>query len=454
MHGAALAAALVLSAIVWLGRPTPVPTADALGYITPAMNFVVHGTISATPFRPDATPRPTLIEAGPLVVLEQAALAAADPRIAESFACVLTRPPGRDCRIAFLSLKLVHWVEGVVFLLCLGATAWLVTGRAVASWAAVFAALACKEMYKYAGLALTEPIYLAAAGLFLFAWARALLAERSGALSWIAAGVTAGLAILAKAGAAAFVPGAGLMLVLAVLTRRIGARRAGAMALVMAACCAATVAPWLWRNERVSGQIVFSDPGYLATSLAHRAGYNAMSWDDWGIAWINYLPDFGDKLAADLFGAAPVARLGWENGSYYAYGHDVLHAEAQKAAATGGTGSAFLLRTYIFGQPLKHAAVSAVLLWRGIFIGHYWGLVGFVVLIAFLVASRRAWAMWVVAVPAFAVAALNAAVSVSITRYNLQLLMPEAIALGWLIALALARFVPRGTTEGRTATPQ
>jgi hypothetical protein len=215
----------------------------------------------------------------------------------------------------------------------------------------------------------------------------------------------------------------------------------------MTVSCAAIVGPWLYRNERATGQFAFSDPSYLAASLSHRAGYNAMSWRDWGIAWIDYLPDFGDKMAAALFGEAPVERLGWETGSYYAYGRDVLHPMVQKEAAPG-TGTSILLRDHILGQPLKHAAVTAVLTWRGLFIGHYWGLAGLLALIAFLAVSGRAWEMGVVAVPAYAVAAFNAAISVSITRYNLQLLVPGAIALGWLVAVAATRF-----SAGRRRAP-
>lgn len=430
-----LAGALVVvlaSGLAVLSRPTPVPVSDALAYMTPAMNLVRHGVISREPYRPDGTPHPGLLEGGPLVVFEQAALIAADPALARSFACVLTSRPATGCPIAFLSLKLVHWAELLVFLLCLGATARLATGRTAIAWASVFAALLCKEMYAYAGLALTEPVYLACIGLAFYAWARALLDARSGAPSWIASGVAAGLAILAKPGSAALLPAALLLLALAVPLRRRTAGRATKMALVMAVCCAATLAPWLYRNYRVAGTLAFSEPTYLETSLAQRIGYDAMSWRDWGIAWIAYLPDFGDKLAASLFGRAPVERLGWGPTSYFHYGAGRLHEAVRREAGTQGA-TGLLVDRYMLGQPVKHAAVSAVLLWRGMFIGHYWGLVGFLALIGFFAAAGPWWEMAVLALPAYAIAALNAAVSVSITRYNLQLLVPEAVALGWVL---------------------
>ncbi len=441
---------LVASGVAAIGRPAPVPAADAREYAANAMNLVTYRVFSAEPYRLDRAPKPSLIDAAPLVVLEQAALASVDPALARSFACILTQRPASGCSIAFLSLKLVHWAETLIFLACLGGTARLVAGRADIAWASVFAALLCKEMYKYDGLALTEPIFLAAIGLFLYGWTRALLADGAGIASWAAAGLAAGLATLAKPGAAVLIGAIGLVLLLAVLLKRRTVGRAVAMAVVIGLGFAATVAPWLYRNARVSGEIAFSDPTYLARSLADRASYNRMGWRDWGIAWIDYLPDFGDKLAAALFGQAAADRLGWGPTSYYVrYRTAIYRSAADAAAPRPATG--ILLREQVLEQPVKHVAVSAVLLWRGMFIGHYWGLAGLVALIAFFAWAGAWWEIAVVAVPTWTLAALNAAVSVSLTRYNLQLIVPEAIALGWLIVLGGQRLAARRATSRRPA---
>ena len=436
----ALAGALIVavaSGLAVLGQKTPVPVADALRYMTPAMNLARHGVISGDPYRPEGTPHPTLLDGGPLVVFEQAALVTLDPVLARSFACVLTHPPGRDCRIAFMTLKLAHWAETLIFLACLGAMAKLVTGRTDLAWASVLAALPCKEMYKYSGLALTEPVYLATVGLALWGWTRALLAPRAGPACWVATGVATGLAILAKPASTALLPAAALLLVLAVARGRKRGGRAAAMALVMGLCCAATVTPWLARNQAVGGVFAISDPHYLEATLAHRAGYNTMSWRDWAIAWIDWLPDFGDKAAAALFGRAPVERLAWGPTSYYIYGHDTLRAAARaEAKVTGHSATEILRDRYYLDRPVKFVAASAVLLWRGMFIGHYWGLAALFALVGFFAAAGKSWEMSAVAVPAYAVAAFNAALSVSITRYNLQLLVPGAIALGWVVVQA------------------
>jgi hypothetical protein len=90
----------------------------------------------------------------------------------------------------------------------------------------------------------------------------------------------------------------------------------------------------------------------------------------------------------------------------------------------------YLLHTYIFAMPLWHLAVTVPLALRGAYVDHWWG---FVLLFAALWCTARAarrydWRYLLVALPAWFMLGLNAAVAVNQTRYNLMLILPFAMA--------------------------
>ena len=93
-------------------------------------------------------------------------------------------------------------------------------------------------------------------------------------------------------------------------------------------------------------------------------------------------------------------------------------------------------------QPVTYAGVSLLLMWRGIFVGKYLGLAGLISLpfTLSLTDPRTRSCLLAIALPAFAMAAVHAAVSVSIPRYNLALVPVYACSLAWL----LAHFMPAG----------
>jgi len=446
-QGLAALAVVIISGWQCLTMPTPVPSGDSPRYMRPALNLAVHGIISNKPFDPDRTPSPSLVNGGPLIVFEIAPLLALDHGLKQTFICVLTSPSREGCKLELASVKFVHWLEFLIFFLCLGGTARLVTGSTFAAWSAVFVALLCKEMFEFSGLVLTEPVYLACVGASLYFWTRAILVPQSGRLMWLGAGFMAGLAILAKPAAMMLLPSAAVTLVLAVSLGKLTTRRATLLGLTFYLFCAVTLAPWLYRNERTLGRLALAAPVHLEAALSHRVAYNAMSWSEFGVAWVYYLPDFGAKLAEELFGRAKTKKLGLGQGSYYEFGRDVLYPSVRQRPHPPAAIS-ILLREHVLGDFVKHIAVSIVFLWRGIFVSSYWGLGGLMVMLAFFALSGRSWEMLVVALPTFAIAALNATVSVSITRYNLQLIVPYAVSLGWLVQICANRFLRRSISPG------
>ena len=276
LRGLAALAVVIISGWQCWTMPAPVPSGDSPRYMLPALNLAIHGVISTKPFDPDRTPSPSLVNGGPLIVFELTPLLAIDHGLKQTFICVLADAPRQDCTINLGIVKCVHWLEFLIFLLCLGGIAKLVTGSVFAAWSAVFVTLLYKEMFEFSGLVLTEPIYLTCIGAFLYFWTRAILVQ-SGVLTWLSSGLTAGVTILAKPVALVLLPVIAATLVLAVLFSKLTARRAALLGLAFYLSCAATLTPWLYRNERALGQLALTDSRHLEAALSHRVAYNAMS---------------------------------------------------------------------------------------------------------------------------------------------------------------------------------
>ena len=202
----------------------------------------------------------------------------------------------------------------------------------------------------------------------------------------------------------------------------------------------ALVGMWMLRSKSLFNSLALTDPIYLEACLSHRLGYERMSWLEWLGGWVYYLPDFGDDLAKTLFGKETLEGLGWGPQSYYEYGAHVLHPEAHARTAPD-VATGYLIKTYVLGDPLKFSAVTALLIWRGIFVGRYLGLVGLPATVIALwgMPPRQRDPLALLALIAFAIAAVHGPLSVSIPRYNLALIPVYAVSLAWLLGSLWAR---------------
>ncbi len=453
-----LAFAVIVSAVVLakplLLSPDDAPEGDAPRYIAMGLNLAEHGVISGSFAGTDRAPKPGLGSGGPLVAFELAAITRLDSGTRESFICALTGPPpGESCPVRLGGMKLAHWIEIVVFGGALWWTAWLLSGRPLVAWVALGLALTNRELATNAQQALTEPLLLAFLGLFMVAWIRAWQSWRWP--DWSAAGLLLGLLVLTKPAFAAAGLASVVLLGGAAILRWCGWRTAILSALALGTGTAMVLAPWLARSIAVVGAPEISDPAYFDTAFAHRVAYNAMSWREWLVGWIYYLPDFGDSLAAKWFPRELYEHLGWGDAGYYVYGRDVLYRQAAQAAGPGNIGS-YLIAKYALADPIKHGAVSLLLAWRGLFVGKIWGLVGLLALVPAIALLRGRPRRLFVLLTLLAGAMLLAQslVSVSIPRYNLALIPVFSIAAATVIAAlfdkAAMRWRRDAATQGTT----
>lgn len=290
------------------------------------------------------------------------------------------------------------------------------------------------EYAYYATLYLTEnlvfPLFTLFTVLLVCAW------RRPGVWVWAAAGASLGLLALVRPSfiyLGYFI----LLCQIAFVTlgragpSLVGAGRisAGVLGFVV------VVGPWIVRNWMVHGIPAITD-GYASFTLVQRVAYNAMTYHEWLVSWIFWLPVFGDKLAAYLFQPESYVRLSFEHpDSFYLVGNSALRAATLEAAGGLANHLDYLLSEYVLGQFGKHALVTLPLAVRGIWISSYPGALMLLLFVPILVLSikKRRYELAIFALPAWFMLGFHAFVSVNVTRYNL--IMIPGLAAGSAVAL-------------------
>jgi hypothetical protein len=208
------------------------------------------------------------------------------------------------------------------------------------------------------------------------------------------------------------------------------------------------VAPWVVRNYLVLGRAALSF-GYDSHTLVQRISFDSMTWREYGLGYLCWLPD-GTALGDRLVAPHACDRFGWEErpDTFYAVGNATLLPQTLAAAGGYEHHLAYLLQTYILQQPFKHALVTIPLLLRGAWVDHYWGLVLAPVCLALTLRAlrRRDAPFLVLALPAWFLLLFNAAVAVNQVRYNLTLVTPFAVAGAVALGSVLKRAI-RSTRE-------
>ncbi|KZB62729.1 hypothetical protein [Thalassospira sp. MCCC 1A02491] len=255
-------------------------------------------------------------------------------------------------------------------------------------------------------------------------------------------GVCCGLLVLVKPVWLLLPVGLAVFPVISVFLYKQNGRVAAKATTVFLLAFTSVLLPMVLRSVFVLDTFAMSQGSYLVSSLSHRLAFNLMSWREWGIGWIYYLPLSG---AQRLFGAEALVALGWNEGSYYEYGRDVLDRLANEGRTILEAG-AYLLSEYVFAMPIKFIAVTLLLLWRGIFVGHVVAMLAVPCVAAvMLFAKGDFWRRGMfIFLPVFFMAAVNAALSVSLYRYNLPIIVPYSLALVWvgiwLVDFLIAKF--------------
>lgn len=409
---------------------------DSFRYVNMGLNLETHGVLAASSFQPNVQPPPSIGFGGPLTALEIAAAARIDPKTrGEMIQCLQTPQPASGCEGEFRILKAIYVLEMSVFAVCVVEIFFLFFSRF--STLLFCSVLAWRFTVNYAFTAvLSEPLFLCACAVFLLTWLRAF--DRAGQrVLWLASGAALGATILVRPAYAALTLFCVLFIFVVQRTRR-EYKTALAEAATFAAGCAVVLLPLVVRNYITLGIFTLGDPLYLVHNLAQRVAYNRMPMRDWLAGWLQYFPILGGNTVDVLFDPSTAKRLAWEAGSYYEYGNKEM---LQEALAHDRPAS-YLVHTYIVAMPFKFIAVSLLLMWRGLFLSAQLGVLSLFscVPVARNIGTDDRNRLFLLAAPLVVMAAVNSFVSVSISRYNLPLLVVYSIILGnvfeWLAQLS------------------
>ena len=430
-----LLSALCLFYMVAARPGASAPVSDARIYVQLALGlseFGVFGRYRDTQHQPAPA-----MDVAPLYPWFVAQLMAADPELRTSLRCALSRRSAAAPPCPHRYQRLVNVQSGLLAatLVLVWATAWVWTARPLCAWLAWLLALVAGIVPEYAPVYLTEALTLPLGGLFTLALAL-LIKRRHLVLTSMLGGITLGLLALTRPSFWY------LLLAIAVVSMAMTLlprwRRFSAPLVLLWVMGMLVTAPWLWRNHLEFDRYALSGGDYGGRSLTQRLAYNNMTLAEFSAAFIYWLPDWGDSLAKALLPPPSYRRLGWDDpAGFYRLGVARMRADMQAGQVQSDVST--LLRDEVFAHPVHHGRATLALAWRGIFIGKTWGFVGC------LCAAVALWRDWrtrrydylLLCLPAGFLCLFQAAVSVSIPRYNLLLMPLLALAM----ALHLERFV-------------
>ncbi len=450
--------ALAVVSVQAFRKPLRAPFLDEFYYLTIARDLALHGTFTDStfkggPFNRQAKPELPGDEGAewsksgrffaPAYPILAYLVGRADPKVAAAIGChvrTFKLPTQAQCPNTFNSLVALNVLLWTVGLVALFLIAYRVGRSEAVAWLALIIALATGEPGYYARTYLSETATVPAFLLFMLFSVRSV--ETGRLAHYGLAGAALGMASLCRpAYAYLFYLVAPLLLGLAVLARSRWPRLPSPSAAALFALAAIVVmAPWMVRNV-----IQFGDPtlskGYAEVILMQRVSYNRMSMAEWGVAWIYWLPDFGDDVARRLFPLHLYDLLGWSNpNNYYLDGgggdfrQRILDATPRDEDVLG-----VLYRTYLIGDLPKHILVSLPLTMRGLGVAKYLSVAGVVLLwpaMRRLHAEGRLWMFLSALLPPLLMAGLHGFVSVNIERYNLPMIAIYATVVSvWLVAL-------------------
>ncbi len=436
-------AAAVFALVQWLFYAPQQPVADAMRYVDYAVNVVTHGVFGLTG-RGASMPTPGMANT-PLYPLWVALGMVIDPELARSLTCIRAR--GDDCPTSFGFFVGLQGALAVITLALVFLTARRIGLGLLGAWLAAAFVMASGELHYYANRFLTEIVMLP---LFFGMVLCGLVAWQERRVRWLfATGVLAGLLVLVRPAYVLLVyAGVAVTIGAALWPWRAAGRQTILKGLVLALVGYALVTgPWLVRNKVELDRFALT-ANYTQRALAQRVAYNAMSWTEVAVAFVYWFPDGGDSIARKLFDEENYRMLGWDRVSYYRSVAKETYRAARRRAGSDDGVLGDLIINGVLRDPVKHAAVSMALAWRGLFVAKYWGVAGFAAFIFAAVHTlrRRNRPLVLTSLPAWFMVAAHAGASVSIARYNLPLMSVFGLAMAYVVEILARRSMATGAS--------
>ncbi len=424
---------LLFALIAWMGTSNHIKDyvfhGDDLRYVQYAVALHEHGVFGLpAPNEGIETPPEHGNANAPLYPLFIASMMALDPALAQSLICVRDKGHKAVCPQAFRSLFMAQTGLALVCLFLIYFISLRLTQKRCIAWLAAGMAAGSGILGISSSVFMTEILILPSfCTLLLFC----LFYAQNPRLRWVfaMAGMLAFLTLIRPSFLYLFY-GFVLFFICTILPKpsRSSLFRLTVLGITFIMC----VSPWAIRNKLYFNSFALTTGGYAEAILVERTNYNQMSWAEVGVAFIYWLPDFGDSLARKLFPEHLYNRLGWDDDSYY--------GEKYKRVAllTDQLGGHDKIVGHLIKEEIltpKHIILSIPLALRGMWIGKYWGLVGFIALTTLLIQTirRKEYTLLVISLPVLFMVAFHAGLSVNVPRYNLSLILLYALSMAWYI---------------------
>ena len=443
---AVLISILIISYQLSSQSVTP-PHSDALAYLNIALDIHDTGTFTDGDFNGVANkagPNDEGMFFSPLYPFFLSLIMKFDTDFYQMSTC-LTENISLDkiCDVHIGGLIIAQGIIAIVSLLLVWTSALIVTGKKSIAWVSmIFASLA--ECYSYyAALALNENLVFPLFTLFCL-----LLVLGFKKRKWqiiFLAGIVLGLTALTRpsfpyvAYTSCFIA---ILLAAWIMLRGLKNYNTPALLMIFFMGYVVSVTPWIIRNGITLGEYAISS-GYAPFILVQRAAYNEMTGKEFAASFVYGLPDFGDTLAKKLFHEENYKRFRYsEPSGFYRQGNGEFKENAIREAGGDENLLKYLLETSIFGNAIKHILVTFSLVWSGMWVSKYWGLITIPIFLAVLGKSiyNKNYNLLIYALPAWFMLGFNAFTSVNVVRYNLILIPCLAIAAGTFVIFAFDAF--------------
>ncbi len=378
----------------------------------------------------------------PLYPAFLASLMFIDNKLAKSVECYLnnTTTQNTNCPDNFYTVKSAQLVIFSILLTYIWFLLLKISSSKVFSYSCILMILLSGSPFYYSDHFLTESLYLAPAFIFLLTLSIAVLQKRI---------EYAAISAFFLAFAALIRPTFLYLFYFLILISPIlffykdkylyNFRSYLRITIVFISVFCVVVGPWLIRNQIYFDKFAMTT-GYGDKPLSTRVAHNEMTNSEYLAAWIYWLPDFGDSLARKWFGRENTDRLSFSDPeSFYPAGRHKVDQVINDAMATGNYQSRMeaIFKIYIFSDLLNHSKVTLLLAWRGFFVEKYFGFLGLFVMIWAVIGGIKAEQkdyFNIVLLPTIILLFFQAAISISIARYNLILILPLSFAYAALIS--------------------
>ncbi|HPF78884.1 MAG TPA: glycosyltransferase family 39 protein [Alphaproteobacteria bacterium] len=368
-----------------------------------------------------------------------------DKNFYENAACHIASKNGKEaekCGNDYTSVIIGQTIISALTAALIWLTAYLLTKNLALSWLSLLIGILSKVYGQYATEIMTEvllfPFFTLASLAAALAWQYRDNIKKSGWL-WVLSGILWGAATLTRPAYSYLIyAGVFFLYVAALFITKQGIIKSLRYPVLLLAGFILCVGPWVLRNGISSGEYTISE-GYGPHVLTQRLAYNDMTWQEWGASFIYRLPDFGDKLAENLFGKGTYERFDYENkkNGFFYIGHTSFRAQLIEEAGGRENLMPYIIKNYLLPNLPKHIMTTLSLAFNGIWIGKYWALVVLPLFGAALIfAWRKNWQeLIILSFPGWFMVGFHAFTSVNVTRYNMTLVPSLSLAAAWVLMM-------------------